>query len=478
MSVDRGQFSSKLGFILAAAGSAVGLGNLAAFPVSAAKNGGAAFLIIYLTFVAFVAFPVMVAEMTMGRKAKLNPVGAFDELSGKEPIWRKLGSLAVITPFMISVFYLVITVWVFAYFLLILTGDLSLMAEGSYFGKFIASPSFFYYTIIVILIILGILYGGVKEGIEKTAKILMPSLAIMMLLLVIFVLTLDNAFKGLEFYLLPKWELVDGKIINSALSQAFFSLSLGMGILITYGSYIRKEDDIVDSAKLVAISDTAIAFFAGLLILPAIFSFNPSIEAKELSESSVGLIFAFLPKVFMSMESTIGYFGASFVAATFFLLVFFAALTSLVSLVEVPTAYFVDEKKYSRKKSLTIIGVLMAVISSIAALSFGMNETFTSFVSYAGKSKSFFDVIEDTFYLTILPFMGFLASVFTVYKWKTTEMFKELEIGRKSDSPNYFMEKYIKFSLGTFIPIILFFIFINTVLSVYFNIDLLGVILG
>jgi len=203
LAADRGQFSSKFGFILAAAGSAVGLGNLAAFPVGAAKNGGAAFLILYLIFVAVICYPIMIAELSIGRSSNSNPIGAFKKLSNNNALWTKIGSLAVLTPFMIAVFYLVLTVWVLGYFAISVFGGLEYLASPTAFDEFVSGWELYIYVAIVIAIMFLILLGGVQDGIEKTAKILMPMLAIMLLLLVIFVLTLDNASAGLSFYLVP-----------------------------------------------------------------------------------------------------------------------------------------------------------------------------------------------------------------------------------------------------------------------------------
>ncbi len=472
----RDGFSSKLGFILAAAGSAVGLGNLAAFPVGVTKNGGAAFLLLYIIFVAFICYPIMIAELAMGRSAKKNPVGAFKDLSGKSPIWSNLGGLAVITPFMIAVFYLVLTVWLMGYFVQTVMGNLNHLAEEATFSSFIGDPSIFIYTVLVVIIIVLILHGGVKNGIEKTAKILMPALVFMLVALVIFVLTLDNAILGIKFYLIPDLSKINGGVVAGAMSQAFFSLSLGMGIMITYGSYLRKDDNIVESARLVAIADTSIAFFSGLLILPAIFSFNPTITGDQLSDSSVGLIYNFLPKVFMSMEASVGYFGASVVAAVFFLAVFFAAITSLVSIMEVPVAYFVDDRKFSRNKSLKTVVILLVIFGTLATASFGMVNFLSDMPTYGGAAtKSFFDYIFDMFYDTILPLIGFIVCVFTVYKWKTGNFNQELANG----SPNYkgsFLEKYLKISLGTYIPLFVFFVFITAVLKVYFGVDIIALL--
>jgi NSS family neurotransmitter:Na+ symporter len=295
----------------------------------------------------------------------------------------------------------------------------------------------------------------------------------MLLALVVFVLMQDNAMAGVKFYLIPDFSKINAAVVNGALSQAFFSLSLGMGVMITYGSYIDKKADMPGSAKWVALTDTAVAFTAGLMILPAIFSFNPQINPSELSESSIGMIFSFLPKIFLSLQGGIGYFGASVVASTFFLLVFFAAITSIVSIFEVPVAALMDEKNVSRKTSLLICGGLLVAFAGMCALSFGFAEFFTSFTSYAGQNKSFFDLIYDVFYDTILPLNGFLVCIFVIYKWKKHNLSEELEQG----APNYkssLFERYVNFSISTFIPVILLLIFINTVALKYFGTALIG----
>ena len=260
MAESRGQFSSKLGFILAAAGSAVGLGNIVAFPVMASKNGGAAFLIIYLLFIAFICYPVMLAEISMGRHTNRNPVGAFSDLSGGHPGWRLAGILAILTPFMIAVFYTVITVWLVVYVKEIAFGRLDLLSDESTFGEVVARPSLFGYLLALLGLIFIILLGGVKGGIERLARILMPTLAVMLVALTLFVLTLDNAVAGIRYYLVPDFSRMNLSVINGALSQAFFSLSLGMGILITYGSYFSQQDSISQSTRMVAVADTSIAF--------------------------------------------------------------------------------------------------------------------------------------------------------------------------------------------------------------------------
>ncbi|MFQ3217739.1 MAG: NSS family neurotransmitter:Na+ symporter [Paraglaciecola sp.] len=473
MGAPREQFGSRLGFILAAAGSAVGIGNMVGFPVAATKNGGGAFLLMYAIFVAFVCLPVMLAEMSVGRHSRKDPLGAYSNLTGGERHWKLAGWLSIITPFMIAVFYLVLTVWIFGYLVQCVIGNLDVLANPGTFGTFINGYDLFYYMLAVLLVVYLILQGGVKQGIEKAAKLMMPALFVMLVGLVIFVLTLDNAIEGVKYYLIPDFGKIDATVVSAALSQAFFSLSLGMGIMITYGSYLDDSSDVPGSAKLVALLDTAVAFIAGLLILPAVFSFNPNTNTADLSDSSVGMIFTFLPKIFLALQVNIGFAGASVVASLFFLLVFFAAITSLVSIFEVPVAALMDEKKLSRKTSLGILGLLLVVMAIIAATSFGLIGFFTEFVSYAGQSKSVFDVIIDVFYDTILPFNGLLICLFVIYRWKKANFNAELDKGAPKFAKSWF-EKYVNFSVGTFIPVILLLIFINTVALKYFGTALIG----
>ncbi len=473
MSASREQFGSRLGFILAAAGSAVGIGNLVGFPVAAAKNGGGAFLFIYALFVLLVCLPIMMAELSVGRSSQKDPLGAYRKLSDGSPVWPIAGWLVLITPYMIAVFYTVITIWLFGYLFEAVTGNLDQLANPDYFGVFINSNKVFLYFIAVAALVNIILVGGVKDGIERGAKIMMPILFLMLIGLVIFVLTLDNAFAGVKYYLVPDFSKIDARVINSALSQAFFSLSLGMGIMITYGSYMSRGEKIASSAKFVALADTAVAFSAGLLIMPAIFSFNPDINTSELSESSVGLIFAFLPKIFLALQATIGYFGASAVASIFFLLVFFAAITSLVSITEVPVSSLVGEKGYSRPKALLVLTVTMGLLSAACILSFGRVEWLTGFVTYADQSKSLFDVVIDVFYDTILPLNGLLVCLFVIYRWKKHNFHKELECSDEGYCGSK-LERYVDFSLSTFIPMILFLVFANTVALKYFGVSFIG----
>ncbi len=471
MAIARGQFSSRLGFMLAATGSAVGLGNLVAFPVMASRNGGAIFLLIYVLFVALICLPVLLAEIAMGRNTQRGPVGAFSALSGGSRGWRLAGQLAILTPFMIAVFYTVVTVWIVIFLLRTLAGGLDELAAETAFGAMVGSPALFIHFAVLQVAVFGILLGGVKNGIERLSRVLMPLLVVMLLGLVIFVLTLENASAGLRYYLVPDFSQFSGAVLNAALNQAFFSLSLGMGILITYGSYFSRRARIVATGGMVAMADTGVAFLAGLLILPAIFSFNPATNPEELSTSSVGLIFTYLPQIFLSMQTSVGYVGASIAAAVFFALVFFAALTSLVSILEVPIAYMIDEWGYSRRRAVLTQAMLVSAFGVLAAMSFGMSDFLTNFTSYGGGTRSFFDLLADTFSEVILPFVGFLVCIFCAYRWQKGGLAAELAEGHPEFTGSI-LHRYLDFALRTFVPLVLLFVFINSVSVKYFAVDL------
>jgi NSS family neurotransmitter:Na+ symporter len=227
---------------------------------------------------------------------------------------------------------------------------------------------------------------------------------------------------------------------------------------------------------MVATADTSVAFLAGLLILPAIFAFNPSTNPDDLSSSSIGLIFTYLPQIFLSMQDSVGYVGASMVAGSFFVLVFFAALTSLVSIVEIPIAYMIDEHNFSRRKAVLIQAVLVTTFALLAALSFGMSPLLTDFIPYGGGPRSFFDLIADTFSEVILPLVGFMICIYCAYRWRDG-FINELSQGDESFK-NSLLQRYLSFSLRTFVPVVLMFVFINSVAQKYFAVDLLMVFAG
>lgn len=462
MTANREKFNSKLGFVLAAAGSAVGIGNLVGFPVNVTKSGGGAFLLVYILFIIFICLPVMIAEMSLGRHTERNPLGAYKKMTNSNPLWSIGGWFSIVTPFMIAVFYQVITVWILGYFLLSITGNLRELADGEFFTTFINGNAVFIYCALLFVIVGAVLNGGVQRGIERMATLLMPALFVMLIALVIFVLTLDNAFIGVKYYLIPDLSKVSPEVVSNALNQAFFSLSLGMGIMITYGSYVSRKESIANGAKLVALTDTAVAFFAGLLILPAIFAFNPATDTAELSSSSVSLVFSFLPKIFLSLEATIGYLGASIFASLFFLAVFVAALTSQVSITQVPLAALQDELGLTRTKSVLVLGLLLVLLVLACTVSFGRVPFFSQFISYGGGVKSFFDVVYDIFYDTILPLNGLIICLFVAWRWKISGLNQELVDGDMVYQGSFY-QRYVNFALRFIIPVVLLLVFINTV---------------
>lgn len=453
----RGGFSSKLGFIAAAAGSAVGLGNIWQFPYVAGQNGGAAFLLIYVGWIFLIGLPVMVGEIAVGRRTQANPYGAYKELGGKS--WALVGLFGIICGVMILSFYNVVAGWAFGYFLQVSFGDVLKEQDfAGYFNNYVADYSDnLIYSIAFMVLTAFIVYRGVQKGIEGTSKVLMPTLFIILILIIVYGLTLPNAMDGVSFYLIPDFGLINGATIYSALGQAFFSLSLGMGALITYGSYISKHDNIISSATLVTVADTAVAFLAGLMIFPLVFS-----QGQSPSEGP-GLVFVALMGVFQTMSPLVG----KIVGGGFFLLLSFAALTSTISLLEVPVAFLVDEKKWHRGKAVAVMAVIIFAIGLPSMLGFGATDVFTNFTYYEGMSKSFMDVVQDIFFVVSLPLGGFLLSVFIATRWKSHNMSEEISIGNNNYKGSM-IEKFFNIMITFICPVVLGIMFVLTVLQKFF----------
>ncbi len=456
----RGKFSGRIGFIAAAAGSAVGLGNIWRFPYETGENGGAAFLLIYLICMVLIGFPVMVGEISIGRNTQLNAFGAYKKIGGAK--WGLLGYWGIISAIMFLSVYNVIAGWAFAYFVQMVTGMLAVTKDfGSHFTNQISDVSdLFFYSLGFMVLTAIIVSRGIKKGIESASRVLMPALFIMLIGLIVYSFTLDNAMEGIIFYLIPDLSKVTLSTIYNALGQAFFSLSLGMAALVTFGSYISKKENIITSAALVTFTDTTVAFLAGLLIFPLVFSQGLSPSAGP------GLVFVVLPGIFASL-GTLG----PIIGASFFLLLCFAALTSTISLLEIPVSYLVDEKGYSRKKVVIFTAALVFVIGIPSMLSYGAVDYFTNFTFYEGKVKNVLDVVFDIFSDVGLPLGGFLMTIFIATKWKTANFNKELEEG----NPSYmgsFIQKYLNFSLTYFAPVFLGLMFIITVLKKFFGVDI------
>ena len=403
----REKWGSKLGLILAAAGSAVGLGNIWRFPYMTGANGGSAFIIIYLACVFVIGLSVMIAEWTIGRSANLESASAFKKVNKN---WTFAGFLGVLAAFLILGFYPVVGGWSLAYVFKSVTGLLSSQSIGDEFGIFVSgSIEPLIWMAIYLVINVTIVSRGVSKGIEKASKVMMPAIFILFILVSIRGLTLPGAEDGLAFLFQPDWSAVSGQTFLAALGQAFFSMSLGMGIMITYGSYIPKEGQIPNSAVYVTILDTFIALLAGLAIFPGLFAFG--MEPTE----GAGLVFAVLPAIFSEM----GTLGPLF-SVIFFSALTLAALTSSMSLLEVVVAYLMDEKKFTRKKAVVGTGIVLVIMNILASLSMGLLSDFTIF---GVVIFDFFDFITDKIFLAIA---GMLSAIFVGWILKKEDIRNEL----------------------------------------------------
>lgn len=404
----RDTWGSKAAFILAAAGSAVGLGNIWGFPTQAAANGGAAFLLIYLAAVLFIGAPVMLAELTIGRHTKRNPVGAFRALAPRS-FWIVIGILGVMTGLVILSFYTVIAGWTLAYIWKAATGQFKAGADtGAMFSDLASDPvaSIGFHLLFMALTVYVVL-GGVRDGIERWTKVLMPMLAGILVLLVIRAVTLDGAGPGLAFYLHPDFSKVTIHVVISAIGQAFFSLSLGMGAMITYGSYIGGKDDLVSSAAWVTGFDTAIAFLAGLLIFPTLFH-----AGMSPGDGGPGMVFVVLTSLLSSIPPAP--WGGVIFGVLFFLLLAIAALTSSVSLLEVVVAWLVDEHGVTRHKAAIVIGFVAFLIGIPSALANGAVDWLTSL---PGVGMDFLSFLFTVFGEYALVIGALFISVFTGWVW-------------------------------------------------------------
>ena len=460
----RGGFSSRIGFIAAAAGSAVGLGNIWGFPYEVGEGGGAAFVVIYLFFCFILCFPVMATEIAIGRKTQLNPVGAFNALGYNK--WNWIGKMGILAGVLILSFYNIIAGWAFGYILEMVAGNFAIADEfgdyikdvikvGAYGAVFMATTAY-------------VVSKGISGGIEKAAKLLMPTLIIMMLVIVGYSMTLPNASDGLKFYLVPDFTKLNASVIYNAMGQAFFSLSLGMGALITYGSYVSKKENIVSAAAWVTLADVGIALIAGLMIFPLIgFMSGGTMEGAG---RGPGLIFVTLPQIFGNIGGTLGIVAGT----TFFVLLCFAALTSTVSLLEVPVSYVVDELKIKRKRAVWLVAGVIFLVGIPSLLGNGYSDFFSnSFTTYkaGGTDTDFLSLIAAIANDTLLPLGGCMISFFAAHVWKKHNLDDELAQG----APSYkgsFVQKYLNFAISYLAPIVLGALFILTVLFKFFGISI------
>lgn len=445
----REQWGSKIGFILAAAGSAVGLGNIWAFPYVVGSNGGAAFIFVYLICVAIIGLPLLLSEVLLGRTTQRNPVGTFKALS-KSPFWKAVGGMGVVAGFVIASFYVVVSGWAIGYIYESFSGvffDFSTAKDAiKHYSELTTSPIWTLGMVAILMFITtSIVLYGVQKGIEKGSKILMPLLFILLIGVMLRGLTLEGSSAGLSFLFDPDWSKITGSTVLVALGQAFFTLSLGMGAMMTYGSYMSKKENAVTSSLQIVIIDTSIAIIAGIAIFTAVFAIG--LDPSE----GVGLIFHTLPMVFAKMT------GGYFISIIFFILLSIAAITSVISLLEVVTAYFVDERKWSRKKAVLIIGFLLLLASVPSALSFNLMSDILFF------GMTFFDLM---FYITfnfMLPTGGLLITIFIGWIWGLDNAERELKLGaEKLFDRSYWQIAVWKLAVKYIAPVLIFIVLLNS----------------
>lgn len=392
----RSNFTNKLGFVLAASGSAVGLGNIWRFPYLAAQYGGGTFLLIYLILAVTFGFTLMTAEIALGRKTGLSAIGAFKSLDRR---FGFVGVLAAAVPIIIFPYYSVIGGWVIKYFSVFVSGGVKSAAEDTYFTDFIGGTFepigwFFVFMAITAVIVL----CGVEKGIEKVSKIMMPILVILTVIIAVYGLTLDGAMEGLIYYIKPHMSDVSAKTILAAMGQLFYSMSLAMGIMITYGSYMKKDNNLESSVRQIEIFDTGIAFLAGLMIIPAVFAFSGG--DRNALNAGPGLMFMTLPKVFASMKL------GGVIGTIFFVLVFFAALTSAISLMETIVSIFRDKFGWGRKGASIFVTILSLALGIPSSLGFGP----LSFISWMGMSV--LDIMDFVSNSVLMPIVAFFTCIF------------------------------------------------------------------
>ena len=420
----RGSFTGSIGFVLAAAGSAVGLGNLWRFPCLAAKNGGGVFLLVYIILALTFGFALMTTEIAIGRKTKRSPIKAYGDLKKG---FGFLGYLSSIVPFIIFPYYCVIGGWVTKYTIDYLDGRGWELVSDSYFGSFITSPwSPIFWCAVFMIICAVVVFAGVDKGIEKFSKVLMPALVVLIIAVAIFALTINGndgrtAMDGLKIYLVPDFTGMTFNrfigIVVDAMSQIFYSMSLAMGIMITYGSYMRKEDNMVKSVNRIEIFDTAIAFLAGVIMIPVVYAFQ---GYEGLKASGPSLLFKALPKVFSQM----GWIG-DVVGSVFFILVVFAALTSAVSLMEAIVSVVMDKLGWERKKSCWAVLLVSGVIALITCL--GYTVWYFDYKLPNGSIGQILDILDYVSNNILMPIVALITCILVGWVIKPKSVIDEVQ---------------------------------------------------
>ena len=441
-------FSGRMGYVLATAASAVGLGNIWRFPYLCAKYGGGIFLIIYLLLVVTFGYALMMSETAIGRKTGKSPIGAFKYFSKSR--WAKVGGfINAAVPFLIAPYYAVIGGWVIKYMVEYIRGNTSVLASDSYFGGFISNSAqaelyFAVFAVITLVIIL----GGVQKGIERISKIMMPLLIVLAIVVSIYSITRPGAFAGVKYMFIPNIHNFSVMTIVSALGQMFFSLSIAMGILYTYGSHANKDIDLEKSAGEIELFDTLIAILAGLMIIPAVFAFSGG-DPKVLS-AGPSLMFVTLPKVFASMG-----LGTP-TGIVFFLLVLLAALTSAVSITEACVGTIMDELSWNRKKSTLLFGIFTLVIGTASSLGYGV----WSNVRIIGMQiLDFFDFLTNS---VMMPIAALATCILVFHVITIKAMDAEIELTSK-----FKRKKLYNFSIKWLCPLFLVVILVSSILNAF-----------
>ena len=440
----RSSFSGKLGFVLAASGSAVGLGNIWRFPYLAAKYGGGIFLLVYLILAVTFGFALMVAEIAIGRKTRQSAIHAYGVLDKR---FRFLGPLASLVPIIITPYYCVIGGWVIKYLAVYGTGGGATLAGDNYFSEFISSTSPMVWFIIFVAITVIIVMTGVEKGVEKVSKVMMPLLVLLSLGIAVYCLTLPGAMEGVIYYLKPDFSKFSATTILAAMGQLFYSMSLAMGIMITYGSYMKKDSHLTASVHQIEIFDTGIAFLAGLMVIPAVFSFSGGANVN----AGPGLMFMTLPKVFGSIAVT------NIIGFLFFLLVLFAALTSAISLTETVVSILCDKTGMKRMTSCIVTAVILIVLGSLSALGYGV----LAQVQIIGMAfLDFFDFVSNS---VLMPVVAFLTCILVGYVVKPPAVIEEAE----AEGATFKGKGLFIFVIKYLAPICIVAILVSSVLSAF-----------
>ncbi|MBO5585564.1 MAG: sodium-dependent transporter [Bacteroidaceae bacterium] len=449
--MERENFGSKIGAVLAAAGSAVGLGNVWRFPIETSQNGGAAFIIIYVMCILLLGLPIMISEFLVGRYTHANTAGAFRIVSNGSP-WKWVGRMGIFTGWFILCYYVVVGAWTMHYTFLSVTNafhEVPAKEYGDIFDNFVAHP---WLPTVWLFVFIGVIHyvitRGVQSGIEKSAKLMMPTLFLITIFLAVCSVSLPGASKGLEFLLKPDWSKVDSTTVLDAMGQAFYSLSLAMGCLCTYASYFDKKTPLAKSAVNVSIIDTLIAIMAGFIIFPSVF--NIGMDPNEMGVGA-GLTFVSLPNVFQQALGN-GSFLAVVFSSLFYFLLFVAALTSAISLHEVATAYVTEEFDMTRKKGAALVTATVLILGTMCSLSFGPLSGLTLF------DRSIFSLFDDFSGRILLPLGGMLISIFA--GWVLDRKLYRDELSNQGDLKTPYF-KMLVFSLRYIAPLAIGLVFLD-----------------